>query len=43
MYLLFTEVATLMVSHIALGPKALSASLWARIGSLVLVDSHMNF
>lgn len=43
MHLLFSKVATLMVSHIALCSKALPATLWTLIRSCVLVDSHMNF
>ena len=43
MHLLFSKVASLMVSHVALSPKALTATLRARIRPLVLVYSYMNF
>ena len=43
LHLLFSKVATLMVSHIAFGPKALPATLRTRIRALVLMDSHVNF
>ena len=42
MHLLVPEVATLVVTHVPLRPETLTAILWTRIGSLVLVDSDMN-
>ena len=42
MHLLFSKVATLMVSHVPLGPEALAAALRALERPLVDVDSHMN-
>lgn len=43
LHLLFSKVATLMISHIAFGPKALPTTLRTGIRALVLMDSHVNF
>ena len=40
--LLVSKVASLVVSHITLGPEALTASLWAVEGSLVDMDALMD-
>ena len=40
--LLFSEVAPLVISHVALGPEAFSAPLRAREWTFVFVNSLMN-
>lgn len=41
-YLLFSEVAPLVVTHVALGPETFAATLWAGEWSLIPMDSHMD-
>ena len=40
--LLVSEVASLVVSHVTLGPEALAASLWAVEGALVDMDALVD-
>ena len=35
-------MASLVVTHVSLGPEALAAALWALEGALVDVDAHVN-
>ena len=40
--LLVPEVASLVVTHVPLGPEALPASLWALKGSLIDMNPHVD-
>ena len=35
-------MASLVVTHVTLGPEALAAALWALEGTFVDMDPHMN-